>query len=83
MVKKTRQGTAITALCVNLQTEEFERVPLFEPRKITSERKIEKMCKENAETLGLQFIKADVEYVNVVYTMEDEEFYKNAHKEII
>ena len=83
MVTKKKKGTAITALCANLETEEFSRVPIFVRATIKSPKKIEKICREHAEALGLNFIKADVEYVTLVYTMEDEEFFANAKEGVM
>lgn len=82
MVTKRRKGTAITALCVNVETEEFKRVPIFIRGNVKSTRKIEKIARATAETEGLNFIKADVEYVTLVYTMEDEDFYNYATEEV-
>lgn len=83
MVTKKKKGTAITALCANLETEEFERVPIFIRATIKAPKKIEKIAREKAEALSLNFIKADVEYVTLVYTMEDEEFFANAKEEVM
>lgn len=83
MVTKKKKGTAITALCANLETEEFTRVPIFVRATIKSAKKIEKIAREKAEALSLNFIKADVEYVTLVYTMEDEEFFANAKEEVM
>lgn len=83
MVTKKKKGTAITALCANLETEEFSRVPIFIRATIKAPKKIEKIAREHAEALGLNFIKADVEYVTLVYTMEDDEFFKYANEEVM
>lgn len=82
MVTKRKKGTAITALCANVETEEFVRVPIFIRGTVKSPKKIEKTARAYAESNGLNFIKADVEYVTLVYTMEDEDFYANAKEEI-
>ena len=82
MVTKKKNGTAITALCVNVETEEFKRIPIFLDFRMKSPKKIEKLARSEAEAEGLNYIKADVEYVKLVYTMEDEEFYKNAKVEV-
>lgn len=82
MVTKKKKGTAITALCVNVETEEFKRIPIFLDYTLKSERKIEKIARAEAEEEGLNFIKADVEYVHIVYTMEDADFYKVAKMEV-
>lgn len=83
MVTKKKKGTAITALCANVETEEFKRIPIFIRGSIKSPRKIENLARANAEALGLNFIKADVEYVTLVYTMEDEEFFATAKEEVM
>ena len=82
MVTKRKKGTAITVLCANVETEEFKRMPIFVRGCVKSNRTIEKIARATAEENGLNFIKANVEYVNLVYTMEDEDFYKNAKEEI-
>ena len=82
MVTKRKKGTAITALCANVETEEFVRLPIFLRKTVKSPRVIEKLAREEAENEGLNFIKADVEYVTLVYTMEDEDFYANATEEV-
>ena len=82
MVTKKRKGTAINVLCANVETEEFVRVPMFIRGNVKSPKKVEKIARECAENRGLNFIKADVEYVTLVYTMEDEDFYANAKEEI-
>ena len=51
MVTKKKKGTAITALCANLETEEFRRVPIFVRATIKAPKKIEKIARENAEAL--------------------------------
>lgn len=82
MVTKRKKGTAITVLCANVETEEFVRVPIFIRGNVKALRKLEKIARECAENRGLNYIKADVEYVTLVYTMEDEDFYANAKEEI-
>ena len=82
MVTKKKKGTAIDVLCANVESEVFEHLPIFERGKIKSPRKIEKIARAKAEEKGLKFIEASVEYVTLVYTMEDEEFYANAKEEI-
>ena len=59
MVTKKKKGTAITALCANLETEEFVRVPIFVRATVKSAKKVEKIAREHAEALSLNFIKAD------------------------
>ena len=82
MVTKKRKGTAITALCADVENEKFERVPIFIRGNVKSPKKVEKIARGYAEAHELNFIKADVEYVTLVYTMEDEDFYANAKEEI-
>lgn len=82
MVTKRKKGTAITALCANVETEEFVREPIFIRGNVKSPKKVEKIARAFAENRGLSFIKADVEYVTLKYTMEDEDFYANAKEEI-
>lgn len=82
MVTKRKKGTAIAALCANVGTEEFVRVPLFVRKHIKSQKTADKIAREEAEKLGLNFIKADMDYVTMKYTMEDDEFYENAKEEI-
>ena len=65
-----------------METEEFVRIPMFIRGNVKSPKKVEKIGRECAENRGLNFIKADVEYVTLVYTMEDEDFYANAKEEI-
>ncbi len=82
MVTKRKKGTAITALCFNEETEEFKRVPIFIRGVVKSPKKIEKIARATVEADGLDFVKANVEYVQLVYTMEDEDFYEYAKEEI-
>jgi len=82
MVTKKKKGTAITALCANVETEEFKRIPIFIRGSVKSKQKIKKIARAEAEKEGLNFIEAYVEYVNLIYTMEDEDFYANAKEEI-
>lgn len=82
MVTKRKKGTAITALCVNVENEEFVRVPIFIRKNVKSARTAEKIARAEVEKHGLNLIKVDYEHVVLVYTMEDEEFYANAKEEI-
>lgn len=83
MVTKKKKGTAIDALCANIETEEFTHLSIFVRGNVKSAKKIEKIAREHAEESGLNFIKANVEYVTLVYTMEDEDFYANANEEVM
>lgn len=83
MVTKKKKGTAITALCANVETEEFIRIPVFVRGNVKSAKKIEKIATAKAEESGLNFIKADAEHVTLVYTMEDDEFFANAKEEVM
>lgn len=78
MVTKKKKGTAIDALCANVETEEFTHLSIFIRGNVKSAKKIEKIARAKAEESGLNFIKANVEHVTLVYTMEDEEFFANA-----
>lgn len=83
MVTKKKTATSITAVCVNLETQEFVHLPIIVVGTVRSERRITKICKHEAELKGLEFVKATTEMVKVQYSMEDEEFYANAKKEVL
>ena len=83
MVTKKKNATSITAVCVNLDTQEFVHLPIIVVGNVKSERKIAKICKSEAQAKGLEFVKATTEKVVVQYSMEDEDFYANARKEIL
>ena len=82
MVTKRKKGTAITALCADIENEAFVHEPILIRGNVKSPKKVEKIARAYAEAHSLNFIKADVEYVTLVYTMEDEDFYANAKEEI-
>ena len=83
MVTKKKTATSITAVCVNLETQEFVHLPIIVVGILRSERKIAKICKHEAELKGLDFVKATTELVKVQYSMEDEVFYANAKTEVL
>ena len=83
MVTKKKNATSITAVCVNLDTQEFVHLPIIVVGTLKSEKKIAKICKSEAEAKGLEFVKATTERVKVQYSMDDEFFYSNARKEIL
>lgn len=78
MVTKKKTATSITAVCVNLDTQEFVHIPIIVVGTVKSEKKIAKICKKEAELKGLEFVKATTEMIKVQYSMDDENFYANA-----
>ena len=82
MVTKRKKGTAINILSANVETEEFVRIPVFIRKCLKSQKAVDKIARTVAEENGVNFIKAEFEHVVCKYTMEDEEFFKNAKEEI-
>jgi hypothetical protein len=52
MVTKKKTATSITAVCVNLETQEFVHLPIIVVGTVRSERKIAKICKHKYERLA-------------------------------
>lgn len=82
MVTKRKKATALTCLCANVETEEFERFNIFVRKNVKTQKTAEKIARSEAENRGLNFIKVDYESVTLKYTMEDEEFFANAKEEV-
>lgn len=80
-VKTKVTETHATIIVADLTDNRIVHTVIRLAGKVTNEKKLEKLGKQHAESMGLTFLKvASVEYLNVVYKMPLLKFIENAEE---